>query len=296
MASIVTGFEAKARAKDEEHRRKVEEEVQRRRAQEQDSSKGENVWFSRRINDGHLYHWAIFTHGKKYELRLPSREKYKDMLPKGRLVGSVVPTFKYEARIAPWSLKDEMMQLRDESLAVQGKPHAQDYYICQIGWTTLTESAVDAECKAASSSFGMYVLGFNDCQSFLKRFASKIIQLPEGCALDYGWFAENIETPYHRLQEIAPDENMKAYQRYLQMSMGAMVGGTTGGAYVVYEREKPMEATQQGGSTASRADGNTGAPQSGPPKGGQQKSGGTSNSKDGGDCCSGDGDDCCSCF
>jgi hypothetical protein len=284
MAGILSEFEAKARAKDEEHRRKLEEEIRRRKAQEQDSSKGENVWFSRRIIDGHLYHWAIFTYGKKYELRLPSREKYKDMLPNGRLVGSVVPSFKYKASIVPWSLKDEMLQVRDASLTAEGKPYAQDYYICQIGWTTLSESDVDAQCEAASSSFGIYVLGFNDCQSFLKRFARMIIHQPEGCALDYHWFADNVETQYHRLQEIAPDENIRAYQRHLQMTIAGVVGGATGGTVIVYEQQQPMQAVPQGrGDNTARAGGGTSGAQGGGSSGNK-----TSNSGGDGGCdCSG---------
>ncbi|EPE36376.1 hypothetical protein GLAREA_05714 [Glarea lozoyensis ATCC 20868] len=271
MPSILTGFEAKARAKDEEHRRKLEEEVQRRKAQEQDSSKGENVWFSRRIHDGHLYHWAIFTYGKKYELRLPSREKYKDMLPNGRLVGSVVPSFKYQANIVPWSLEDEMMQVRDASLTAEGKPHVQDYYVCQIGWTTLSERDVDAQCEAAISAFGIYVLGFNDCQSFLKRFVRMIIHQPEGCALDYHWFADNVETQYLKLQEIAPDENIRAYQLHLQMTLVGVIGGAAGGTVIVYEQQKPMEAVPQGGGSNNHSGGASGNAHSGAGSSGNNK-------------------------
>ena len=132
--NAIYNLEAKALAKDEAHRKRIEVEVELRKAQEQDRSRGENVWFSRRIRDGHLYHWALFVYGKKYELRLPSRQKYKN-LPKGHLVGSLAPSVDYEINVAPWSMQDEMMRLRQESLDSQGKPHAQDYYICQIGWT-----------------------------------------------------------------------------------------------------------------------------------------------------------------
>lgn len=241
-------LEAKARAKDEAHKQKVDAEIELRKAQELDRSKGENVWFSRRIKDGHLHHWALFTYGKKYELRLPSREKYKDMLPNGRFVGSVVPSLQYEAKISPWSLKNEMMRLREETLSNDGKPHAQDYYLCQIGWTKLTERQVDEACEATQASFGVYVLGFNDCQTFLKQFAKRIIKEPEDCAVDYPWLAENVDTAYHKLQLIPPNKHIKAYQFYLQATILGAGATTAGVAYSTvtnesYTSEKPMEAT-----------------------------------------------------
>ena len=302
MTGVISGFEAKARDKDQKHREQLDAEVERRKAQEHNPAKGENVWFSRRIHDGHLHHWAMFVYGKKYELRLPTREKYKDMLPKGQLVGSAVPSFKYEARIVPWSLRDEVMQIRDASIDEEGKPHALDYYICQIGWTRLSEEEVDFQCKAVGSSFGLYVLGFNDCQTFLKQFAKMIIEEPEGCALDYHWFADNIETPYHKLQEIAPDENIKAFQLHLQIAMFGAIVATTGAVVVtVYEPEKPMQAVpqrrpDQAGNGAG-ASGASGPSQSTAPRGGQQNvstSGkGTKDDADDGDCC--DGGCCCGC-
>ncbi|CVL06330.1 uncharacterized protein FMAN_03749 [Fusarium mangiferae] len=234
--TVIHTLEAKALAKDEAHRKKLEEEVERRKAQEQDRSRGENVWFSRRIKDGHLYHWALFVYGKKYELRLPSRQKYKS-LPKGHLVGSLVPSIRYESKIAPWSMQDEMMRLRQESLDSEGKPYAQDYYICQIGWTKMSEKRVDEECEAAHKSFGVYVLGFNDCQSFLRQFAKRIIKQPEDCALDFPWFEKNIQTAYHELQLIAADENIKAFQFYMRTVLYGTAGATVAGAGSAYEHQ-----------------------------------------------------------
>lgn len=235
MAGINT-LEAKAHAKDEAHRKRLEEEVERRKAQEQDKSRGENVWFSRRIKDGHLYHWALFVYGKKYELRLPSRQKFKN-LPKGHIVGSLIPSVDYESRIVPWSMQQEMMQLRQENLDSEGKPYAQDYYICQIGWTKMSEKRVDEQCKATDKSFGVYVLGFNDCQRFLRQFAKRIIKQPEDCALDFPWFDKNTQTPYHQLQLIPADENVKAFQFYMQTALYGIAGGTVGVAGTTYEHQ-----------------------------------------------------------
>ncbi|CEI68117.1 hypothetical protein FVEN_g7615 [Fusarium venenatum] len=247
MAGIRT-LEAKAHAKDEAHRKKLQEEVERRKAQEQDKSRGENVWFSRRIKDGHLYHWALFVYGKKYELRLPSRQNFKS-LPNGHLVGSIIPSINYESNIAPWSMQDEMMRLRQESLDNEGKPYAQDYYICQIGWTKLAEKEVDDHCEAAQKSFGVYVLGFNDCQSFLRRFAKLIIQQPEDCALDFPWFEKNVQTPYHQLQLVAADENIKRFQLYMQIAVYGAAGATVGAAVETYDHQyqtqEPMTRTNK---------------------------------------------------
>lgn len=259
--SVIHTLEAKALAKDEAHRKRLEEEVERRKAQEQDRSRGENVWFSRRIKDGHLYHWALFVYGKKYELRLPSRQKYKS-LPKGHLVGSLVPSIDYESKIALWSMQDEMMRLRQESLDSEGKPYAQDYYICQIGWTKMSEKRVDEECQAAHKSFGVYVLGFNDCQSFLRQFAKRIIKQPEDCALDFPWFENNTQTAYHELQLIPPDENIKAFQFYMRTALYSTAGATVVGAGSAYEHQyqsqEPMTKANGSKEGANTGDGDDG--------------------------------------
>ncbi|KAF5718827.1 hypothetical protein FMUND_4995 [Fusarium mundagurra] len=220
---------------------KIKEEVERRKEQEQeqDKSRGENVWFSRRIKDGHLYHGALFVYGKKDELRLPSRQKYKS-LPKEHL--SVVPSVDYESNIAPWSMQQELMRLQQESLDSEIKPYAQDYYICQIGWTKLSEKRVDEKCEAAHKSFGVYVLGFNDFQSFLRQFTKRIIKQPEDCALDFPWFEKNTQTPYHELQLIHADENIKAFQFYMRTASYGSVGTTVGVAGATYEHQyQPQE-------------------------------------------------------
>ncbi|KAH7233000.1 hypothetical protein BKA59DRAFT_460464 [Fusarium tricinctum] len=152
MAGLRT-FEAKALAKDEAHRKKLNEEVERRKAQEQDKSRGEN-----------------------------------------------------------------------------------------IGWTKLSEEEVDEQCEAAQKSFGVYVLGFNDCQSFLRRFAKLIIQQPEDCALDFLWFEKNIQTPYHQLQLVPADENIKRFQLYMQTTLYGVTGATIGAAAGTYDHQyQPQE-------------------------------------------------------
>ncbi|KAI9147657.1 hypothetical protein HJFPF1_12687 [Paramyrothecium foliicola] len=212
---------------------RLSEQVEQRRRQELDRSRGEPVWFSRRILNGHLLHWALFTYGKKYELRLPS----KDTL---RSVGSNAPALQYEVKIAPWSVKDEMTRQKQES-----QPQApQDYYICQIGWTKLAEKQIEKACADIRASFVLPVLGFKDSQAFLKRFSKQIIKEPEDCALDYPWFATNVETSSHELQLVQADEDIMAYQTYKQTAIYEAASAAT----VPYQREKPMETAPQGSS------------------------------------------------
>lgn len=203
----------KAEEKDAEHKRKLDEQVNRRKAQENDTSRGEPVWFSSWINNGILHHWVLILYGKKYELRLPSREKYKETLPDAFV--AALPSIKFETKIQPWTKQQEAMKVREESIQVEGKPYAGKYYLCQIGWTTFTEAEVDAACHRIFKEFGVYVMGLHDCQTFLKDFAAVIIK-PENQALDYDWFMTNVRTPYHKLQEIDADENIKNFTLYLQ--------------------------------------------------------------------------------
>jgi len=253
---VLTKLEEWNKAKDKEYQNQLYTQVQQRKAQEKDHSKGEVVWFSRRIKDGHLHHWALIVYGKKYELRLPTRQKYNNLLPTptGKLVASIVPTWNFETNITPWSVYQEMMQIREENIATRGKPHAKNYYICQIGWTSLTEAEVDVACFATQASFGVYMLGWNDCQTFLRNFAAQIIR-PElnQCALDFDWFNENVVTEYHKLQALEPNENIKAFQRSME---AALLGGSVAAGEQVVDslRDHSLQDTARttgGGSSTN---------------------------------------------
>jgi len=226
----------KARRQEEEQRRKTEEGVQLRKKQGQDSATGEQVWYSRRVEDGCQLHWAIITHGNRYILWLPdgipSREKVPD--------STFEPPREYEAKVVPWSLKEERNRLRTLELTKsRDKGRTQDYTVCQIGWTTLTKEEVNAEWEAARKALAVDALGFDDCRNLLKNFAC-IIKKPGGCALDYDWFAESLEMPSHRLHEITPEKAIKAFQHTLQNSAW-LLGGAGAGAGIGYGTYKAGE-------------------------------------------------------
>ncbi|GKT40554.1 uncharacterized protein ColSpa_00735 [Colletotrichum spaethianum] len=228
----------KAREREEEQKRKTEE----------------GVWYSRRVDDGCQLHWAIITHGKKYELRLPKGFPTKEKLPDGQQTSVFETPREYEDRVVPWSLKEETNKLRTLNLTKPGKGHTQDYTVCQIGWTTLTGEEVDTEWKASRQALAVDTLGFDDCRNLLKSFA-RIIKKPEGCALDYDWFAETLETPTHRLSEITPEKAVKSFQYMLQEGRGALIGAGAGAGimYGAYEAGEYMNSVNGNGA-------NTGVP------------------------------------
>ncbi|KXH25489.1 hypothetical protein CSIM01_09284 [Colletotrichum simmondsii] len=120
----------RAREQQEEDRKILKEEVDLRGKQGQDTAKGEQVWYSRRVDDGCLVHWAIITHGQKYELRLPngSVPKPREKVPESEKTISFEPARVYEARVAAWSLKEEMNKLRALKLSTPSKGyHTRDY-------------------------------------------------------------------------------------------------------------------------------------------------------------------------
>ncbi|KAJ0158209.1 hypothetical protein CTA2_12075, partial [Colletotrichum tanaceti] len=204
---------------EEEQARKTEEGVQLRKKQGEDTTTGEQVWYSRRVEDGCQIHWAIITHGTKYELRLPNGFRAGEKgTPEDRKTGTFeAPPREYEDRAVPWSLKEEAKRLRTLSLTRPTKGRTRDYTICQIGWTALAADAVDARWRAARKAVGATALGFDDCLALLRDFAD-IIKKPEGCALDHAWFAETLEVPSHRLREITPEKAARSFQRMLQGS------------------------------------------------------------------------------
>ncbi|KAK0374126.1 hypothetical protein CLIM01_08534 [Colletotrichum limetticola] len=240
----------RAREEQEEDRKRLKEEVNLRGKQGQDTTKGEQVWYSRRVDDGCLLHWAIITHGQKYELRLPngSVPKPKDKVPESEKASSFEPARVYEARVAAWSLKEETNKLRALQLSTPSKGyHTRDHTVCQIGWTTLTKDEVNTEWAAARSTIPAKDLGYDDCRELLKRFGS-IIKTPEGCALDYDWFKESLETPTHRLTEITPDKAVKGFQNSMQNGLWgvAATGAGAGIVYGAYEAGKQMDPLRSG--------------------------------------------------
>ncbi|GKT72941.1 hypothetical protein ColTof4_05364 [Colletotrichum tofieldiae] len=229
--------------KKEEEKQKTDEGVQLRKKQGQDTTTGEQVWYSRRVDDGCQLHWAIIAHGRKYELRLPNGIPQKKEVHEGQQTESLETPREYEDRVVPWSLKEEMNKLRALNLTKPGKKHTGDYTVCQIGWTTLTQDEVNAEWQAARKALPVDTLGFDDCRKLLKSFAC-IIKKPEGCALDYDWFAETLEIPSHRLHEITPEKAVKSFEHMMQTNRGMLAGAGAGAGivYGAYEAEEYMNS------------------------------------------------------
>ncbi|KAK2049109.1 hypothetical protein LZ31DRAFT_625036 [Colletotrichum somersetense] len=247
----------KARQQEEEQRREMEEGVQLRKKQAQDSATGEQVWYSRRVEDGCQIHWAVITHGNKYALRLPNGIPSREKLPDS----TYEAPREYEAQVVPWSLKEETNRLRTlELTSPPGKGRTRDYTVCQIGWTTLTKDQVNAEWEAARKALAADALGFDDCRNLLKKF-SRIIKKPDGCALDYDWFAESLEIPSHRLHEITPEKAVKSFQHMIQNGAWLLAGAGAGAGivYGAYKTEGPMASIAMGsgnpGPVAGSVDG-----------------------------------------
>ncbi|OHE98500.1 hypothetical protein CORC01_06291 [Colletotrichum orchidophilum] len=243
----------KTRKKQEEEKKKTEEQVKLRGKQGQDTSKGEQVWYSRRVDDGCLLHWAIITHGQKYELRLPNGNVTTEKVPESQKTSSFEPARVYEARVVLWSLKEEMNKLRALKLAtVASGDHTRDYTVCQIGWTTMNKDKVDAEWAAARSSIVAEDLGYDDCRELLKTFGG-IIKKPEGCALDYDWYTTSLETPSHRLTEITADKAVKRFQNSMQNGLWgvAAAGAGAGIVYGAYEAGRSMDPIRNGTNAGS---------------------------------------------
>ncbi|WQF84424.1 hypothetical protein CDEST_09438 [Colletotrichum destructivum] len=249
---------------EEEQAKKTDEGVQLRKKQGEDTTTGEQVWYSRRVENGCQIHWVIITHGKKYELRLPNGVRAEEKVPEDQRINTFEPPREYEDRILPWSLKEEANRLRTLNLTRPTKGHTQDYIICQIGWTALTGDEVDAKWKAARKAIEANALSFDDCLALLRDFAD-IIKKPEGCALDYAWFAETLEIPSHRLHEITPEKAVRSFQRMLQSGGGLGLAGAGAGAgiaYGAYEAGEMMESMGRNGNVgvpAAAVDGTCGA-------------------------------------
>ncbi|KAH8888961.1 hypothetical protein GQ53DRAFT_748507 [Thozetella sp. PMI_491] len=172
----------------------LQEGASLRKAEEEDTSKGERVWFSRCILNGRLRHWVLLTHGMKYELRR-SDHLGKD----GAGANSQTSENEYVCNIQPYTIDQEK---RDISLTELLVPEVDGYYVCLIGWTRMTEPQVSAVAQAALSSFGTYKLVRNNCQDFLRLVAEKILTGPK--AADFEWFMSNTKTKYQKDQWLKP--------------------------------------------------------------------------------------------
>lgn len=177
---------------------KLAEGAALRQRQEQDTAKGERVWFSRHVENGRLRHWVLLTYNTKYELR--------------RAANGGDGKFTFSSR--PFTIDQEQRQ----AFAADWKmPEADGYFVCLIGWTRMSKEQVDAACQQTFKEFPEYNLFWNNCQHFLKNMAERILVAH---AADYSWFADNVKTKYHKdtlLQPPPLEHLMRMQQRMQQM-------------------------------------------------------------------------------
>jgi hypothetical protein len=202
-----------------EKREKVlKEGADLRQAQEHDTAKGEQVWFSRCILNGRLQHWVLMTHGMKYELRRREHVEGESagQEPKGKTGDG---DGAYVCNIKPYTIDQER---RDLSLTKLLTPEVDGYYICLIGWTRLSQAQTAEIAQTVLSSFGKYSLLRNNCQDFLRQLAEKILISPK--AADFDWFMSNTKTKYQKDQWLKPppDEMLMRMLVQQQNQMVAM--------------------------------------------------------------------------
>lgn len=189
----------------------LQPEVDRRLREEQDHTRGEQVWFSRYILNGRLRHWVLMTHGNKYELRRSENivqkqrqgqeQREEEEGPKG----TEDHTFTFH--ITPSTIDEEK---RKAALAETSIPEIDGFYVCLIGWTGKPKAEVDQICSSIfQQQFGTYHLLWKNCQHFLRMLAEQIITDDHGAgaknkAADYAWFESNTKTRYQKTQSLMP--------------------------------------------------------------------------------------------
>lgn len=160
----------------EKQKQKLEEGAALRQRQEQDTTKGERVWFSRHVEGGRLLSWAVLTHGVKHDFeRADSKQS---------------TGFNYSSR--PFSVEQEYVEA---SSAAWTSPEQDGYYVCLIGWTRRSAQEVEQAVALAQRPFGTSNLRWSSCQNFLQQLGnSHILSLT---AADYPWYLDNCDTKYH---------------------------------------------------------------------------------------------------
>ena len=169
----------------------MQPDVDRRLREEEDYTKGQQVWFSRYIYNGRLKHWVLMTHGNKYELR---RSENVGQNNGEERQGEMEFTY----HVTPFTIDEEK---RKAALAESSLPDVDGFYVCLIGWTTKTKEEVDSACRSVFQSFGTYHLLWKNCQDFLRMLAEQILATK---AADYPWFNSNTKTRYQKTQSLMP--------------------------------------------------------------------------------------------
>lgn len=169
----------------------MQPDVDRRLREEEDHTKGQQVWFSRYIYNGRLKHWVLMTHRNKYELRRSENVGQKNGEERQ---GEMEFTY----HVTPFTIDEEKGKA---ALAESSLPDVDGFYVCLIGWTTKTKEEVDLACRSVFQSFGTYHLLWKNCQDFLRMLAERILA---SRAADYPWFNSNTKTRYQKTQSLMP--------------------------------------------------------------------------------------------
>ena len=183
----------------------MQPDVERRLREEEDHTKGQQVWFSRYILHGRLRHWVLMTHGNKYELR---RKENIGEESEGEHAGDLEFTY----HVTPFTIDEEK---RKAALAESSLPNVDGFYVCLIGWTSKTKEEVDRACTSVFQQFGEYRLLWRNCQDFLRLLAEQIIVAK---AADYPWFNSNTKTRYQKTQSLMPPPLEFLLKMQLQMT------------------------------------------------------------------------------
>lgn len=190
----------------------MQPDVQRRLREEEDHTKGQQIWFSRYIYNGRLRHWVLMTHGNKYELRRSENvgKEIREERP-----GEMDFTY----HVTPCTIDEEK---RKAALAESSLPDVDGFYVCLIGWTTKTKEEVNLACESVFQSFGEYHLLWRNCQDFLRQLAAQILVTK---AADYPWFISNTKTRYQKTQSLMPPplEFLLKMQNQMTAQMQAQV-------------------------------------------------------------------------
>jgi len=195
-----------ARREYDKWEKKMKLEISVRLKQEQDQSRGRNVWFSRHIGQGRWKHWIIIIEDVKYELRQNHE------------------TGEFYVNIARCLLDHER---REAARTKKLFPEYDNYHVCLIGWTRMKPTELETSAREVGEGWD-YNKITNNCQHYLKLFADKI--LVEEKAVDYPWFQENTRTEYlnSRAPPLPPEalaaiNSSTVLQNNLHLSSLAMV-------------------------------------------------------------------------
>lgn len=232
--------EAEACIEDETRDAYMRQQAKLRLDEELDTTRGEPVYFSRRVKGGDLTHWVISCHQTSYELRLRTVRRAIS----GATLTSVVPTKSWEAEKKPWDRVRDCVANHQEAMRETGRPHTEDdkFTVALIGWTTFTPTQIDDAVQGVADSFGYYMLGFNDCQTYVRSLANLIIS-PYNRAMDWKWFSENALGSYTEVVNMKPDHALQLYQAALfRARMRRLEQQTQNSARQAYQSQQQSSA------------------------------------------------------